>query len=488
MATADIDGKPGQRATEELVARVLEFIRKHEPVRAGVISTSLRISGGCVHHAVQILEARHQVAFRFTTPNGAAGKNGRRHGHYYIPRAKDEAPMMTNGHNNHAPPTAAPPKTITAALVYGSYDLLERNKTVDKLSARGVVVKKQFAMVLSGARHDFSTVELVLYVVDQLNNAAQSSVRDQARLQGKPCFALHHAVSHDTWRALQKFLDDRGVRARTLEDSHAAPVPALPAAIKPVETPPVVEALKEMMGVAPPKNGLAAKVARSIEESEQLAAMYEQESAQLKKELDELRRSTSAQARDQLMSDIARKEKERIEARHELERTRTELEARLAAAEAERREEVSAARHKVSAAENQLRVVTEQRDQLAAELRRLKDEGDPKLLEQLRTLESALEDVRKRARDFEAEAKRLRAVQTINATVTPDNAKLIAQLASAEAEVSRLTDQIAILSRPVAHESESAWLKKIRWAVGSKQDGMLDIEQAFEIIAKAVRP
>lgn len=93
-------------------------------------------------------------------------------------------------------PSARP----TLALVYQDETLMRRNNIRQKLTGRGFVIKKEY--VSDSKRFDFSTVDLVVAISDNIARSSATAISSAAERDGVEVFFLPHQVGKPGWERL----------------------------------------------------------------------------------------------------------------------------------------------------------------------------------------------------------------------------------------------------------------------------------------------
>lgn len=286
---------------------------------------------------------------------------------------------------------------VAAIFIYGDEQAVRRNGTTKHLATMGLDLVREHKATTQASvtKIDMRSADIVIFMPEQISAQAIDTIRSVCTSAGKRAFGLSHQRSSESWRRLREYVTERGVQ----------PIAEAPASIpepEPVRT-------------EPPRSSLA----RSIEETEQLAHLALEGEKQAKAmvanlqkqleaaglEIDGLKRSSGVVIREQLAGEVNRKEQERLAAKRETEEVRKDLTQRVEMAERERK-----------VAEEELRRVTAALEQTQREL------GESR-------------------------------------------AKMVAD--------------------PVDTGAHDA-VKKVRWALGGRRDGMLDDAATIEIVAKAV--
>lgn len=322
----------------------------------------------------------------------------------------------------------------TAAVFYVEETMYLRNNLEGKLSNIGVRVKKA-APSQSVTSLDLSTVDIVIAIDGALTLGLKKSFRERAAAAGKRSFILSHRTSDDSWNILRSYLEDR------------APTSARPA---PVVSLDVVH-----------------------RDDEQLAAIYAAENEALKKQLEEVRKEDAIRAawkveREKLIESEATAIRERKQATREAEGLRSDFQDRLANAEARLRdskkevdrakadaEKWKAAAGSNEASEKHMKLVTDQRDQLAREVQDLKV--------QKQSIADVLSETRTRLSEAN---EQLAKSKDVLSTVVRERGNLSAQLTEATERLKKAPQDLA----PV--------VRKLRAIADAAEAGVITAEEA----------
>jgi hypothetical protein len=212
---------------------------------------------------------------------------------------------------------------LRAVVVHGNEDFYERNGIARKLTERGVQIVRVYQVATPNQvrKQDWSKCDFVVSIESMLDNPTSRAVREQGAVLGIRVVPLQHRTSGSDWRELELVTGKAG------PDPANEVVVELPARKSPTTKASAADAVKKV-----------------VEDSEALAEMAVEENSRLHAEvarlgklvaekdveLEGVRHSIAAQARDQLAADVARKEGERVAAVREVTRLARELEAEQA--------------------------------------------------------------------------------------------------------------------------------------------------------------